>query len=130
MKLTTAAAIDDTIALLQGWLGRVVVVEVSLTRLASMGHDRHFATSTQFAMRLEFVGARISGTALMFEGRQGGDWVLHEVSLDAAHAVEFINPDTLAILERFGPKVERQTTISARAPGSEPGAITDGDGIP
>jgi hypothetical protein len=74
------------------------------------------ATSTQFAMRLEFVAARLSGSALMFGGKQGGEWVLHEVFLDAADALEFVMPDHLGIVERFGPELERQTTVTARAP--------------
>jgi hypothetical protein len=79
----------------------------------------------QFAMRLEFVGARFSGSALMFEGRQGGEWVLHEVSLDATQVMEFVSPDTLAIVERFGPGLERQTTVSARSPEAEPAVAPD-----
>jgi hypothetical protein len=125
MASPIAATVDDTIARLQTWVGREVVIEASLSRVPSAGHDRHFATSTQFAMRLEFVGARFSGSALMFEGRQGGGCVLHEVSLDATQVLEFVAPDHLAIVERFGPGLERQTTVSARVPEAEPGAAAD-----
>jgi len=62
----------------------------------------------------------------MFEGRQGGEWVLHEVSLDAAQVLEFVAPDTLAVVERFGPGLERQSTVTARAADAEPGAAADG----
>jgi hypothetical protein len=117
-----AATIDDTIARLQYWLGRVVVIEASLSRVPAAGHDRHFTTSTQFAMRLEFVGARLSGSALVLEGCQGGEWMLHEVSLDNIQVLEFVLPNHLAIVERFGPELERQTTVSLRAADDEPSA--------
>jgi hypothetical protein len=129
MASPIAATVDDTLARLQSWVGRVVVVEASLSRVPSAGHDRHFAISTQFAMRLEFAGARLSGSALMFEGRHGGEWVRHEVSLDAAQVLEFIAPNTLAIVERFGPELERQTTVAARAPEAEPSAAADRGGM-
>jgi hypothetical protein len=129
MASPIVATVGDTLERLQGWVGRVVIVESSLSRVPSAGHDRHFATSTQFAMRLEFVGARFSGAALMFEGRQGGEWAIHEVSLDAAQVLEFVAPDTLAVVERFGPWLERQSTVTARAPDAEPGAAPDPAGM-
>jgi hypothetical protein len=118
MASPIAATIDDTIARLQEWVGRTVVIEASLSRVPSAGHDRHFATKTQFAMQLEFVGASFSGSALRFEGRQGGDRILHEVSLLSAKVLEFVALDHLAIVERFGPELERQTTVTARAVGA------------
>ena len=125
MASPIAATIDDTIARLQQWVGRVVAVEASLSRLPSAGHDRHFATSTQFAMRLEFVGARLSGSALLFEGKLGGEWLLHEVSLDHTQVLEFVSPDHLAIVERFGPELERLTTVSVRTLDADPLAVAD-----
>lgn len=125
MASPIAALIDDTIARLQQWVGRMVVIETSLSRLPSAGHDRHFATSTQFAMLLEFVGARLSGSALMFEGKLGGEWLLHEVSLDNTQVLEFVTLDHLAIVERFGPELERQTTVSVRAANAESGTAAN-----
>src|SRR5712692_5772116 len=103
MASPIAETIDDNLARLQEWVGRTIVIKASLSRVPTAGHDRHFATNTQLTMRLESVGWRFSGSALMFEGRQGGEWMLHEVSLDSAQVLEFVTPEHLAIVERFGP---------------------------
>ncbi|MFO7904799.1 MAG: hypothetical protein ACQESR_30135 [Planctomycetota bacterium] len=46
--------------------------------------------------------------------------MLHEVSLDVAQSLEFVLPDMWAIVERFGPELERRTTIWVRPPGAKP----------
>ena len=114
MALPTAGAVADSITRLQAWVGRDVTIEASLSRVPSAGHDRHFATRTQFAMRLEFVGARFSGAALMFLGRQGGEEAQHEVFLEAAQVLEFVTAEQFAVVERFGPDLERRSAVTVR----------------
>ena len=114
MASPIAATIDDTIARLQEWVGRMVVVETSLSRIPSGGHDRHFAAKTVFAMWLDRVGARFSGLALMFDGKQGDERALHEVALECVQTLEFVTPDHLVIVEKFGPQLERRSAVHVR----------------
>jgi hypothetical protein len=115
--------LEATILRLKAWEGREVAVEESLSRHAS-SHNRHFATRSVFRMRLESVGARFSGTALMFLGSQAEQPAQHEVALDCIEQLEFIGEGQVVIVERFASRLERRSTITAP---SEAGPL-GGDG--
>jgi hypothetical protein len=118
MPSQALADLDGTLERLRGWVGGLVIIEESLSRHPSAGHDRHFATRSQCAMQLEFVGWRFSGSALTFEGRQGGERVLHEIALDCVETLEFVTPEHLAIVERFGPQLERHSSFTFKGSAS------------
>src|SRR5262245_11437978 len=66
---------------LSSWRGSLVEVVEQVSR--SPGTlDRHFTTTSQFVMRLKFVGITFSGTSLTLEGEAGGQPALYQATVD------------------------------------------------
>src|SRR4051794_17491451 len=83
-------AVKEAIAVLESWRGRLVRVEETLARGTGDGweYDRHGCTHSQFALVVQSVGWRFSGSALQVLGSLSGIDCGHEVSLDAVVAVQ------------------------------------------
>lgn len=65
MKLT-GQQINELMELSYSLEGKEVRVSESLSCRRQAGHDRHFATQTNFSLLVKYVGGTISGTRIIF----------------------------------------------------------------
>ena len=125
-------AVQDAVALLESWRGRLIRVEETLARGTgdAWEYDRHGCTHSQLAFVVQHVGWRFSGSALFVLGAVAGHDCVHEVSVDALVAVRRPDDGSLALKERFGRAAERVSVfrLVASAPDAEPGAAADDGG--
>ena len=91
-------AVQEAIALLESWRGRLVRVEETLARGTgdALEYDRHGCTRSQLAFVVQHAGLRFSGSALSVLGAVAGCDCGHEVSLDALVAVWRLDDGSLA----------------------------------
>jgi hypothetical protein len=88
--------------------GKLVNIQQSLSRSRHVGgHDRHFAATLAFTLRIESVNWQISGGHLYLNGEDS--WL--GILLDNVSKFSKEDQDTFVIVEHFESKTERRTTI-------------------
>jgi hypothetical protein len=85
----------------------VISESISRSRIIG-GHDRHFATQSQFAMRVKRVDTLFSGSQLQFGD---GECTWYGIALDCVVRIDDHDPQRLEIAGHFETKMERQTII-------------------
>ncbi len=120
-------AVQDALALLESWRGRLVRVEETLARGTGKAweYDRHGCTHSRLAFVVQHVGWRFSGSALCVLGAAAGHDCGYEVSVDALVAVRRPEDGSLALKERFGRAAERVSVfrLVSSALDAEPGSV-------
>lgn len=106
-------AVEDAVALLESWRGRLASVEETLARSAGEGweYNRHGCTRSRFSFIVESVHMRFSGAAITVLGALSGGECEYEISLDALVAVQRPDGNSVAVKERFGKVAERVTVF-------------------
>ena len=103
------AAIAKLLEITPRFVNHHVVINESISRSRIIGgHDRHFATQSQFAMMVKSVDTLISGSQLQFGD---GECIWYGIALECVVRIDDHDPQRLEIVEHFETKMERQTTI-------------------
>lgn len=114
-------AVEEAVALLESWRGRLVRVEETVSRGTGEAweYDRHGCTRSGQTLVVESVGWRFSGSALMVLGTLAGQPCGYEVSLDAVVGVRRPDASSVALKERFGRAAERVSVFRLAAGGQD-----------
>jgi hypothetical protein len=103
------AAIAKLLEIAPTFVNRHVVISESISRSRLIGgHDRHFATQSQFAMMVKSVDTLISGSQLQFGD---GERTWYGIALDCIVRIDDHDPQRLEIAEHFETEMERLTII-------------------
>ena len=103
------AAIAKLLEITPTFVNHHVVINESISRSRIIGgHDRHFATQSQFAMVVKGVHTLISGSQLQFDDGQHS-W--YGIALEWVVRIDNHDPQRLEIVEHFETKMERRTII-------------------
>jgi hypothetical protein len=99
---------EDLFNQMNSHVGKQIRITESLSRNRQVGHDRHFATISQFEMTLEDVRWSFSGANFYLYGTEGFLY-----SLSSYNIVQFNTDEkgVFTIIEQFESKTERKTTI-------------------
>jgi hypothetical protein len=108
----TLDQIEALMSRLEAARRKVVAISESISRLREeeFGHDRHFASSSKFSMKLNHVGWAISGSSLTLDGSCDDQDCWYQIALDVVASVE-LTEDGAVIVERFEQHTERRSTI-------------------
>jgi hypothetical protein len=103
------AAIIKLLEITPTFVNHPVVINESITRSRNIGgHDRHFATQSQFAMMVKSVDTLISGSQLQLAD---GDHTWYGIALECVVHIDDHDPQQLEIVEHFETEIERRTII-------------------
>jgi len=103
------AAITNLQEIAPTFVDHHVVINESISRSRTLGgHDRHFATQSQFAMVVKHIHTFISGTQLQFDN---GERTWYGIALDCVVSIDATDPKRLEIVEHFETETERKTVI-------------------
>lgn len=92
---------------LETFVGKRLAISESISRDREIGHERHFATMTQFEMRLESAGTALSGAQLMLLGEGNLTYGVSAESIVSTSS----QGESVEIVEWFESKTERKTTL-------------------
>jgi hypothetical protein len=107
--LANKAAIIKLLEITPTLVNHAVEINESISRRRNIsGHDRHFATQSQFALTVKSVDTLISGTQLQF-GDGAHTW--YGIALDCVVHIDDHDPQRLEIVEHFETEMERRTII-------------------
>jgi len=103
------AAIAKLLEITPTFVNQHIVINESISRRRTLGgHDRHFATQSQFAMVVKHIHTLISGTQLQFDNGEGA-W--YGIALECVVSINDHDPKRLEIIEYFETETERKTII-------------------
>jgi hypothetical protein len=102
--------LESLVERLRSWQGELIEVTESLSRLRSAGHDRHFATSSRFHMRLKSVGITFSGGALDLGGEVEGQTVWYQATVERLQELSVQEREVLFV-EQFEQHTERRSVF-------------------
>ncbi len=104
--------LDPMLEQLQRSRGSQIRIVESISRAADKdwAHDRHFATRSTFAFRLDHAGVALSGTALTLLGAAANEDASYQIALDVVSFIE-LTPEVITLVERFKDDTERRSEI-------------------
>lgn len=103
------AAIAKLLEIAPTFVNHHIMISESISRSRLIGgHDRHFATQSQFAMMVKDIHTFSSGSQLQFAD---GDHTWYGIALDCVVSLEHQHPRRLEIIEHFESQTERRTII-------------------
>jgi hypothetical protein len=103
------AAIAKLLEITPTFVNYHVVINETISRSRTLGgHDRHFATHSQFAMVVKHIHTLVSGTQLQFDN---GERTWYGIALDCVVRIDDHDPERLEIVEQFEAETERKTLI-------------------
>lgn len=102
-------SVESILESLESLKGKRVILRESISRNRSAGHDRHFATVTEFLLQISDIEPWFSGGQIRLIDSSGNGY---GISIESTIRLHREANGTIVIDEQFEQETERRTTIS------------------